>query len=131
MPDAVPNTNEPLSKDPLNPQEAQKASDTNTFPAGPKGTAAPDTYPHADDHKGKKHHWGLWIFLIVLIVLGIVLYRRHEASAAAAKAAAAPDMAPVLHCHSVGVDHARRGRGRDQQHYGYNLAHGPSSGFLP
>jgi multidrug efflux system membrane fusion protein len=89
VPDAVPNTNEPVSKDPLNPQDAHKVSDSNTFPAGPKGTAAPNTYPHADDHKGKKHHWGLWIFLIVLIVLGIVLYRRHEASAAAAKAAAA------------------------------------------
>jgi multidrug efflux system membrane fusion protein len=88
VPDAVPNTNDPVSKDPLNPQNAQKVSDTNTFPAGPKGTVPPDTYPHADDHK-KKHHWGLWIFLIVLIVLGIVLYRRHEASAAAAKAAAA------------------------------------------
>jgi membrane fusion protein, multidrug efflux system len=84
VPDAVPNTN-----DPLNPQHPQKATDTNTFPAGPKGTVPPDTYPHADDRKGKKRHWGLWIFLVVLIVLGIVLYRRHEASAAAAKAAAA------------------------------------------
>jgi membrane fusion protein, multidrug efflux system len=88
VPDAVPNTNDPVSKDPLNPQNAQKVSDTNTFPAGPKGTVPPNSDPHADDHK-KKHHWGLWIFLIVLIVLGIVLYRRHEASAAAAKAAAA------------------------------------------
>jgi membrane fusion protein, multidrug efflux system len=93
VPDAVPNAN-----DPLNPQNAQKVSDTNTFPAGPKGTVPPDNYPHADDHKSKKHHWGLWIFLIVLIVLGIVLYRRHEASAAAAKAAAAnqaPRAVPV------------------------------------
>ncbi len=93
MPDAVPNTN-----DPLNPQHPQKVTDSNTFPAGPKGTVAPDSYPHADDHKGKKRHWGLWIFLLVLVVLGIVLYRRHEASAAAAKAAAAnqaPRAVPV------------------------------------
>jgi multidrug efflux system membrane fusion protein len=97
VPDAVPNTNEPLSTDPLNPQVPQKETDTNTFPAGPKGTVPPASDPHADEHK-KKHHWGLWIFLIVLIVLGIVLYRRHEASAAAAKAAAAnqaPRAVPV------------------------------------
>jgi multidrug efflux system membrane fusion protein len=96
VPDAVPNT--PNTNDPLNPKDAQKVSETNTFPAGPKGTVPADTYPHADDHKGKKSHWGLWIFLLVLVVLGIVLYRRHEASAAAAKAAAAnqaPRAVPV------------------------------------
>jgi len=96
VPDAVPNT--PNTNDPLNPQDAQKVSETNTFPAGPKGAVPPDTYPHVDDHKGKKRHWGLLIFLILLVVLGIYLYRRHEASAAAAKAAAAnqaPRAVPV------------------------------------
>src|ERR1700677_3980146 len=47
----------------------------------------------------------------------------------AVKTATAPDVAPVLHFHSVGVDHTRRGPGRDQQRYGGNLAHDPSSGF--
>jgi membrane fusion protein, multidrug efflux system len=89
VPDAVPNTAVPNTNDPLNPQDAQKVSETNTFPAAPKGTVPPDAYPHADDHKGNKHHWGLWIFLLLLVALGIYLYWRHEESAKAAKAAAA------------------------------------------
>ncbi len=93
MPDAVPNTNSPL-----NPKDTQKASDTNTFPAGPRRDVPPGADPHAGDLHQKKHHWGVWIFLLLLIVLGIYFYRRHEAAAQAAKIAAAnqaPRAVPV------------------------------------
>jgi hypothetical protein len=45
----------------------------------------------------------------------------------AGEGATAPEMRPVFHVHSVGIDYGRRGTRRDQQNYGGNLAHEPSS----
>jgi multidrug efflux system membrane fusion protein len=90
MPDAEPNT-----KDPLNSEGP--AADSNTYPSPPPGAAKPDpTKPGLDQHK-KKRHWWVWIVLILLIIGGIYIYREHEnsAQAAKAKAAQAPRAVPV------------------------------------
>jgi hypothetical protein len=38
-------------------------------------------------------------------------------------------MRPVSDIHSVGIDHMRRATGREQKHYGGDLAHEPSGGL--
>ena len=35
----------------------------------------------APQNRGSRHHYGVWIVLIVLVIIGIVLYRRHVSAA--------------------------------------------------
>jgi multidrug efflux system membrane fusion protein len=91
MPDADPNL-----KDPLIPKESVGSGDSTTYPAAAP-VARPDASKHDVSQPKKKHHFGLWLFLIVLIIGGIYLYRRHETSEqeAKAKASQAPRAVPV------------------------------------
>lgn len=92
MPESGQNPNNPL-----NTKQPAAASETTTFPPQSPESGRSATSSQGHELQPKKRHLWVWIFLLLLIIGGIIVYRVYQASAQATKSAAnqGPHTIPV------------------------------------
>lgn len=86
----------PKSNNPLNPYEAAESTNTTSLRRPAKAAPQGGSSNVGMDQGPRKHHWILWVFLLLLVIGGVYLYRQREAAAQSAKAAASQGPRPVL-----------------------------------